>query len=485
METKLEQQNIRSIGIYGVIREAEVDTSLIPEGAVTESINVHFDRKGAGTLRPGIAALGSTVMAGYPCCGIHNTQNGTMAVVFCNGGSARIYTETGGVYTSNLIDGTANVRIRFVNFAGKTIVLNWGTATNMYSSVQFWAGKENSATWAYTGNPINAQNLWSTCIFPEYGDVYKNRMYVVQKNSSRLHYSTIISSAGNITWDPNVNWVDIYPDDGENCSGLRRYAVELLFFKPNYIYRFRTSSTDPDPLIRIGTRSNESIIEGKKGLYFHHETGFYRYYGGYPIEISRPISDIVDAIPLSYMDKIQSWKDNDHIYWSVGDLTIEGSTWVHVVLRYTESSEIWTVYSYANEITAGMTRNNLSTITRTVGLDNGVVATFNSGTTDLGQPISYRMRTKWYEFEGIWNRKIIQHLVGVCEKAQGSRIMYQIDNDSTWKELGQLRKYLTNYEPISIQHHRIKFELTGVSSVEAFIFRGFNIISGINEGYID
>ena len=484
MATQLNQQSIRNIGIYGVIREAEVDTGLIPEGAVTEAINVHFDRKGAVTLRPGITALGSTVLAGYPCWGMHNTQNGTMVVVFCNGGSARIYAETGGAYTSNLIDGTANVRIRFVNFAGKTIVLNWGTATNMYSSVQFWTNRENNAAWNPTGNPINPQNLWSNGIYPEYGEVYKNKIYIIQKDSSRLYFSSAISSAGNITWTTTTDWVDIYPDDGENGSGLRRYAVELLFFKPNYIYRFRTSSTDPDPLIRIGTRSNESIIEGKKGLYFHHETGFYKYTGGYPIEISRPISDIVDAIPLSYMDKIQSWKDNDHIYWSVGDLTIEGKSWVHVVLRYTESSEIWTVYSYANEITAGMTRNNGSTITRTVGLDNGVVGTFNSGTTDVGQPIGYRLISKWYELTNIEDRKIIQEIITICEKAQGSKLLCQVDNNPSWQDLGQLRKFMDKFENLNIQCNRIRFKLTGMSSVEGFIFRGLKIIKGINEGSV-
>lgn len=486
MATELEQQNIRAIGIYGVLRQSEVDDYLIPEGAVSEAINVHFDRKGAATLRPGIAALGATVMAGYPCYGMHNTQNGSMVVVFSQGGSARIYTETGAAYTSNLTSGTANIRIRFVTFAGREIVLNWGTATNMYSSVQFWAGKENSAAWAYTGNPINPQNLWSNGIYPKYGDTYKNKVYVAGDSTykSRLFFSTVISSAGNITWAPDTDYVDLYPDDGEDISGIKRYAVELLVFKPNYMYRFRTSSTDPDPLIRIGTRSNESIIEGKKGLCFHHETGFYKYTGGYPIEISRPISDIVDAIPLSYMDKIQSWKDNDHLYWSVGDLTIEGKTWVHVVLRYTESSEIWTVYSYSNEITAGITRNTGSALSRVVGLDNGVCATYNSGTTDVGQPISYRLISKWYEWGGIENSKIIQKLISICEKAQGSKLMYQVDDDASWHDLGQLRKYLNFYEPLNIKFHRIRFKLTGMSSSEAFIWQGISILKGINQEQI-
>lgn len=481
MEKKLSQLEIRNLGIYGVIRQSEVDDNLIPEGAVTEAVNVHFDRKGAATVRLGMTTLDSTILAGYPCWGLHNVQNGTMLAVFSNGGSARIYADGGGSWISNLTSGTANVRIRFVNFAGKTICLNWGTATNMYSTVQFWTNRENNAAWTTTGNPINPQNLSSNAIYPEYGETYKNRIYIVQNSSSRLYFSSTISSAGNITWTPTTDYVDIYPDDGENCTGLKRFSLELLFFKPNYIYRFRTSSTDPDPLIKIGTRSNESIIEGKKGMYFHHETGFYKYTGSYPTEISRPISDIADAIPLSYMSKIQSWKDNDHIYWSVGDLTIDGSTWTHVVVRYTESSELWTVYSYSNEITAGSIYNSASTLSRVVGLDNGAVATHNSGTSDLGQPIGYRLITKWYEIDGLENIKTIQRMISFCEKAQDSKLMCQIDNNSEWESIGSINQYLNFHNQLDIKFHRIRFKWTGTTVSEASILKGLKILEGITQ----
>jgi len=482
----LQPQEVRRLGIYGVIRETEVDDYSIPDEAVTEAINVHFDRKGAVTLRPGITTLGSSIAIGYPCWGLHNTQNGTMIAVFSEGGSSRIYAYGGSSWASNLTNGTANVKIRFVNFAGRTIVLNWGTATNMYSSMQFWANNENNATWVSTGNPINPQNIWSNGIYPKYGEVYKSRVYICGDPSypSRLWWSSVISSSGNITWDPSTDYVDINPDDGENFTGLKRFSLELLVFKPNYIYRFRTSEVDPDPLIKIGTRSNESIIEGKRGLYFHHDSGFYRYSGSYPQEISRPISDIVKAISFSSYSNICSWKDEDHIYWSVGDITINGSTWSNVICRYTESSEIWTVYSYANNIKLASDYNSGSALSRVVGLDNGVVATFDSGTSDLGEPIKYRLITKWYEWDGVENQKIIQRLISVCEKAQGSKLMYQVDGESKWETIGQLKKFLTDFDNQQIKFHRIRFKLTGISSVEAFVWLGLKIVKGINEGIV-
>ena len=484
MSTKLTPQEIRNIGIYGIIRESEVDSHLIPEGACIEAVSVHFDKKGAATLRPGIAALGATVSAGYSCVGMHNAFASTMLVVFSDGTNNDIYRYNGSAWAKSLEDDTAGSKTRFVDFAGRTVRLN-----GIDGSVRVWDGSTAApvTSWAYTGNPINPQSLSNNSIKPKYGDIYKNKVYFIgdPTKPNRLYFSSVITSAGNITWTPSTDYVDFYPDDGEDASGLKRYSLELLVFKPNYIYRFRTSATDPDPLIKIGTRSNESIIEGKKGLYFHHETGFYKYTGAYPTEISRPISDIVDAIPLSYMDDITSWKDNDHIYWSVGNLTIEGNVWKNIVLRYTESSEIWTVYSYADGITWGSIFNNGTSITRTVGNDDGVVATFNSGNTDLGQPIPYRLISKWYEWDGIENKKIIQKFIGICEKAQGSKLMYQVDDKLAWEDLGQLKKYLNYFEPSNIEFHRIRIKLTGVSSSEAFIWRGLKIIEGINEGVIE
>ena len=72
MATPLQQQKIDKLGVYGVIRPSEVDDSLIPDGAVTEAMNFHFDRKGAATLRSGLTTLGGTVLSSRPCVGLHN-----------------------------------------------------------------------------------------------------------------------------------------------------------------------------------------------------------------------------------------------------------------------------------------------------------------------------------------------------------------------------------------------------------------------------
>ena len=489
--SELKPQKIGNTGIYGVIRPAEVDDSLIPDGAVTESINFHFDRKGAATVRPGLTALGSTVLTSRPAFGLHNVQQSTAVAVFSNGGSSTIFSygtsSAANAWAVSLDGGTASVRVRFVDFGSYSIALNFNY--NTYTSMRFWDG--GTRNWYHTGNPINPHNMWGYAY--QYGEVFKSRVYLFgdqsrEGNKSRLAFSSVISSTGIITCSPTVDYVDINPGDGEGGSGLKRFSLELLCFKPNYIYRFRTSGVDPDPLIKIGTRSNESIVEGKRGLYFHHDTGFYRYTGGYPEEISRPLSDIVAAIPYSQFSKIEGWNDGDHIYWSVGNLTVQEArqavTIKNAVLRYTESSDVWTVYSYASDIRAGLTFNNQTSVSRLVANDVGVVATHNSGTTDLGEPIKYRMRTKWLEFGTIAERKVINEMVVVCEKAQATVLMYQTDENQEWRTIADLTQMVNVFDKLSIRFNRIRFLVTGTSRSESPIFREIQIIQGTNEGVV-
>ncbi len=488
----MERREIRNLGIYGVIRPSEVDDRLIPDGAVTEVQNFHFDRKGSPTLRPGLTRIGSTVTTTdvYPSVGLHNAQSGTLIAVFTGGGSSRIYSFTSGAWGTSLSGGTGSVNIRFVDFGSYTIVPNF--SYNTLSSMLFWgAGADGSSYWKSSGNPINPQNMWG--YNPQFLEVYKSRVYAsgdtsITGNGSRLFFSSVISVAGVITWNPTVDYVDINPGDGESNTGLKRFSLELLFFKPNYIYRFRTSGVDPDPLIKIGTRSQESIIEGKKGLYFQHDSGFYRYSGGYPEEISRPISDFVNAIPFGQLPKVASWKDIDHIYWSVGNLTIAETygniPWKNVVLRYTESSDLWTIYSYPSEIRRGTTFFTGTSSSVVVATDNGVVAQFNQGNTDLMEPVKYRFVTKWYEFEGVENRKTITRIVALCEKSLDAHLMAQVDDDQSWQEVGKMTRWITYFDSLELRHHRIRFKVTGVSSGESMIFQGIIVKDGINEGYV-
>ena len=481
--TQLPKQSISNIGLYGLVRQSEVYDTLLPDGAVTEVQNFHFDSKGVAIVRPGITAIGATVTTtnSYPCVGIHNALSGTLIAVFSGAGSSTIYDFNGGAWVASLTGGTGSIRIRFTDFGSFVISPNF--FQNTLSSMVFWAaGADGSSYWKTSGSPINPQNLWG--YNPQLVEVYKSRVYAsgdtsITSNPSRLLFSAVISSTGNITWSPTTDYVDINPGDGEGITGMKRYSLELLLFKPNYIYRFRTTGVDPDPLIRVGTRSQESIVEGKRGLYFHHDSGFYRYSGGYPEDISRAVSDFVSAIPFSQYDDIIGWKDNDHIYWAIGNVTISETSgqvpWKNVVLRYTESSDVWTIYSYSRDIRRAVQFITGTSSSLVVATDHGVVAQFNNGATDLLEPIKYRVVTRWYDWGGVERIKAISQAVAVTEKALGAHIMCQINDEISWKEWGEVKSFITYLDPLFQKFHRIRFKVTGVTDGEKPMFIGLEI----------
>lgn len=503
-------QSVRNLGVYGVIRQAEVDDALIPDGAVTEAVNVHFDRKGVATVRPGVVSLGGTNVITFgntnPCIGLHNVQSSLLLAAFGVFGtkqSVKIYrlsTDTNTWVDDATLTGVnfalGTAKVRFCDFANSTLALSGlGNSVN----ATFHYDRQNGSDLTNGGPdqnfifqfPSTSVDVVATSTLSE---VYKSRMYLAGTFSypNRLWFSNVIAADNSVNWTPTSDFVDINPGDGEKISSIKRYSLELLVFKPNYIYRFRTSGLDPDPLIKIGTRSHESVVEGKRGLYFHNDSGFFRYAGSYPEEISRAISDIVLAIPTTQYQSIVGWKDEDHIYWSLGNITIQEAskqtTIKNCVVRYTESSDVWTIYSYPWDVRRAVTyiTNAQSSMSIALGLDNGSVATLNRGTTDIGEPIAYRLITKWYEWDGIENRKNIQLIVSLAEKGMGASLMYQVnDEQSDWKGFNKdLRDPVSIFDSLSIKYNRIRFKISGVTTNEAPVFRGLEIPLGTNEGFI-
>jgi hypothetical protein len=235
-------------------------------------------------------------------------------------------------------------------------------------------------------------------------------------------------------------------------------------------------------MISVGTYSQESIVDAKDGIYYHHSSGFYKYVdGGQQLEISKPIDDIVKAIPRSCWENVCGWCDEDHIYWSIGDITLDGITYNNFVVAYTISTQIWTTSSYAVEIRSASPYDNGTTRVLTVGDNTGYVYTFNSGTSDNGTPIHFDLQTHWIYFSQLKSdNKSFTEMAVNHENAEGSQISYMIDKDkdSTWRPLGQINRELYDIKKVNAKNFsRIKFRIAGNSVGSQIILRGFEIIN--------
>lgn len=452
----------------GMVRESAVDSPLSPTDSVELSMNLHGDVIGVMKLRKGITLLGSQIAASTPVLGIGNYRNnaGTTYRALAHVGT-QTYAYNGSSWSSvrnSLVSGS---KARFTNFVDYTFMVNGN-------------GAAGDAIKTYDGSTFGTTN---TASLPK-GDFienYRSRIWIADNSVDKLYYSDVVTTSNTITG--GTSFIQISPADGEKIRGIKRTDRSLLVFKENHIYRvYNVNSTDPDPSINRGTYSQDSIIESKAGIHYHHPSGFYDYVdGGEQKEISRPIIDIIQAIPRSYYDSVSGWSDDDHIYWSIGDITLGGITFSNVVCARTLSTEVWTIYSYGSEIRSAGLYDNGTTLSQLVGDDNGNVLQFNTGNTDNGSPIRYDLQTHWLYLSQLkTTRKSLSEIATLHENAQGGNLTYQLDTDSAnvWRPIGTIKKELVQIDSINAKEFiRIRLRLSGNSSGSPFQFRGWEFLN--------
>lgn len=175
-----------------------------------------------------------------------------------------------------------------------------------------------------------------------------------------------------LTYNAETNFIKNFsPQNGQTITAMFTVPRALLLFKQDSIYRIYGAFTaDSYPAYNVGTYSQESIVQTKNGIYFHHSSGFYQFdYGSQPVEISRRVIDFIQAIPRDYYPEVKGIYNNfDAVEWHVGPVTVEGVFYKNCVMRYTISTQVWTIYDYhENDITALINYDDGETINMIVG----------------------------------------------------------------------------------------------------------------------
>ena len=451
----------------GVIRESAIDEVLALPTSVDLAVNGHFDRIGAITTRLGTTLIGSQVEADKPILGMANyINNAGDKYRLLAKADTNVYAYDGSSWTSVRSSISSTGKARFTNFIDLTYMVN---------------GNANQNLSTYNGTTFGTSNIGDFTT-GDYIENFRSRIWVADSSTDKVYYSDVVSTTQTITG--GTSFIQISPQDGDMITGLKRHPRALLVFKKNHIYRiFSINATDPDPSINVGTYSQESIVEAKDGMYFHHSSGFYKFnFNGAQIELSKPIQDIVDAIPRANYDNVVGWEDGDHVYWSIGDITLGGISMTNVVVRRTISTQLWTTYSYGSEIRSASWYDDGTNLINTIGDDVGNVLQVNKGDNDNGTTIFYNVESHWYYItNNKSDLKSITEVVCLFENAQGANISYKLDNDSTnkWRPLKQVSKHLTQKMPLNAKNFtRIKFRISGTIDGSPLIFRGFELLSG-------
>lgn len=310
-----------------------------------------------------------------------------------------------------------------------------------------------------------------------------------------------------ILWELNgaLQYIPVNSIDGEQITALQRFRSEMIVFKTNHIYRvFDINQVDPAPWYPVGTFSQESVVETKVGIFFHHSSGFYQY-NIYDMvqEISRPIIDIVKAIPASSYSSITGWlePDGDHICWSIGNVTVQagnqtagaaGVFFKNLVVRYTISTQTWTHRTYPTQVVSALRRaplfNDGNFQYPMIGDTAGNVLKPNTGLTDNGAPITYSLIHAWEMCDGMLStRKTamtgnFNHYGGT-----GSQVSYQTDeqdpdNLGDWSNgVGVLAQKNTGFNTMNIKARKFRFKISGESVGEQFFYYGYELWEVLRE----
>lgn len=455
----------------GLIQSDQMSDSVAPEQSVSSAVNVVFDRIGAVMTRLGNKEFATQLTGEIITLGKY--LKSTLA-------ERRLIAQVGNKLNS--WNGTTWTEVRTLASTNKA---RYSQFLNYLYTVN-GSGASGDPIQTFNGTSYSATNVGS---LPK-GDFvqagFEGRVWVADATLDRLYYSNIVDLAGLITG--GTDYIEkLSPQDGESITGLFRVPRALLVFKENHIYRvYGATSVDPYPAYNVGTFSQESIIETKQGIFFHHSSGFYWFkYDGQPQEISRRIKGYVNAIPRSYYSKVSGAYDGkDSVTWSVGEVTVEGVIYKNCQLRYSISTQVWTAYDLKDlSPTAMISYDSGNLIAQVMGDKDGKVMQQEVGLSDNGKEFYFEFTTRWLSFVEMWSlKKSITGIMVNSEFGAGVQVFSQSDNDLTteWSEVGTLTQDFSSLFPnynTGDEFNRIRFRISGFTKGERFIYLGTELAS--------
>lgn len=356
------------------------------------------------------------------------------------------------------------------------------------------------------GDPVQTSNggAFGTDLVPDNfpgGDFiqagFEGRVWVGDALLDILYYTDIVQFTPpdiySLTYNPETNFIKNFsPQNGQKMTALMTTPRALLLFKQDSIFRiYGATSIDAYPAYNVGTFSQESVIQTKDGLYFHHSSGFYKFaYDSQPVEISRRVIDFVQAIPRSYYEDVVGIYDGfDAVEWSVGPVTVEGVIYSNCVMRYTISTQVWTIYDYPqNDITAFIYFDDGTDLNMIMGTDVGKVSKMDDGFTDLGNSIYFEIIDRWRSFTEMYAKiKSISGFNVYTENAGGVKFQYQIQDwmPNQWEDIGTITEVKNTLFPSeeTEDFNVVRLRFTGNTKGNQIVFHGIELLKVDDKGF--
>ena len=448
----------------GNIQKVSSDINI--PNSVPWSINLLFDRVlGEAESRQGTNIVGSQLDAGEVCRGLFQHLDSTAAnnklfAIF----ASNIYDVVAG---SSSLGSLTAADANFVTFLNTTLMLN-GSEARSYT---------NAGGWVLTGGVLDVAGVPAGGKFPV---EFKDRVYCAV--ADRLYYTNVVTG-GQVSWSASGSGsLQVEQEDGGGTlQALNKVPGYLLIYKQRSLKRWNFDSSFPEDLVNIGTQSHKSVVRARgRNYFFYGPNGFYETSGDYPKLISRPIQRVIEGIASSFYANVNGWSDNEHVYWSVGDITIDfdrgfTETYTNVVLRYTIDTQQWAPLQYAHEFRA-LHQYVSGNDTLLVGGDSdGQVLQLNTGNSDYGDnAITYILQSPEFDFKARERRKTISEKIYVhSDRTSGATLQARLDYGN-WASIGSLKDIVSEIQIKPMTAKVFEFRIVDSTTGEQIKIRGMD-----------
>ena len=445
----------------------KVSSDIIVQNSVPFSMNLLFDRVlGEAESRKGTAIVGSQLSAGNPALGLFQHLDSTFAdsKLFAVFGTSIYDVIAGSASATGL---TASADANFTTFLNTTLMLN-GAEARAYSS---------GGGWVASGGNLNVDGIPASAKFPI---EFKDRMYA--SVTDRIYYTNVVT-AGTVSWSAtgSGSLQAEQEDGGGTIQAVNKVPGYLMIYKQRSTKRWNFDTSFPEDLINIGTQSHKSVVRARgRNFFFYGPNGFYETKGDYPIRISRPVQRFIEGMASSFYAEVNGWSDNENVYWSIGDVTIDWDrgfteTYANVVLRYTIDTQQWAPMQYAHEFRA-LNQYISGSDTVIVGGDtDGQVLQINTGNSDYGGvAIKYLLQSPEFDFRNREYHKTISEKIFVhSDRTIGAQLQVRLDYGD-WKQIGNLKDVVTEVQIQPLKARIFEFRVVDSISGEQVKLRGLD-----------
>ncbi len=390
----------------------------------TENFNI-FEGVGKARRSNGYIAQGSTLGGAIRGVYGHVKNDGTGLAIAIKGTSPYIW--NGSAWSNSgatTLTGSGNCD--FTSFLNRALMTD-GTQT---------LSSADGITWdstLFTSAPTN-------CLYIEHFGV---RIFLANKSS--IYWSSLPNSGlTDVTWNTTNFFVVPETDDGDYITGIMRLRKRLLVFKNFSTHRLLLSGDlQPDLMPideEIGCPTKKAAATYSGIAYFwgttkDGESGIYMTDGETVQIISRPVSDLINAVPQSSFANIRAGLRKGIIKWYLGSVTLNGWTIPNCELRFSPRDQGWEVRNLSHSVTDYAPMKIGSSNDLYFAESTGLIMKDDSGDTFNGSVISAFLSTHYIPLADINNSATQREIYITGDNLQSISVQIKSIEKEQWKTL--------------------------------------------------